>query len=619
MAGAVAVLTIPLAAAAATVPLAETHVTKALAPIGQSANLVPIDNNVDGDGVFNSDLAFSGTKVIQGTYDGFRIIDVANPASPVEVVDWKACGPPDTTTGNQGDVIVFGNLIFRSYNSGAPAPLDPLDTTPPISSIPTSDPRRYTIPGAFCGNWPMFREPATPAGCTPSSACTLPERGQEGVHVIDVSNPASPQVVAFVDTPCGSHTATGIPDLANNRFLIYSSSSANTVFGQPTPAEEPISCRGLDLIEVPLNNPSAARYVAQLPSGDPMMPRDTHHSCHDTGAITGEHLMLACAGGDSLAMWTMDPAKGGSFESPKFMHHTDFGPGFDPRLPTAGVSVGHSAAFTPDGKYVVFGSEPGGGSQAQCQATSNVVNKSIYFVESETGEIKGHYTQVRPQTNVENCTWHNYNVVPDDDGYFLVTGNYQQGIGVVDFTDIANPREIAFADPAPLVDPNPPVGIELGGDWSTYWYNGLIYESDITRGLIVWGRQTNDQFRQVQVDQRDAFNDKRAADLAAFNAAQAAAKAAKQAEFDARAAQCAAIPDRVQRAACQGQLRADQTAFRLQQAAELAAFKAQQQQQRVAFEAVQAQDKLDFQRVPTALQGPTLAYLNPQSVEHTFE
>jgi hypothetical protein len=26
----------------------------------------------------------------------------------------------------------------------------------------------------------------------------------------------------------------------------------------------------------------------------------------------------------------------------------------------------------------------------------------------------------------------------------------------------------------------------LGGDWSTYWYNGLIYESDITRGLLVW-------------------------------------------------------------------------------------------------------------------------------------
>jgi hypothetical protein len=36
------------------------------------------------------------------------------------------------------------------------------------------------------------------------------------------------------------------------------------------------------------------------------------------------------------------------------------------------------------------------------------------------------------------------------------------------------------------VNPNNPAAIELGGDWSTYWYNGLIYESDITRGLIIW-------------------------------------------------------------------------------------------------------------------------------------
>jgi hypothetical protein len=68
----------------------------------------------------------------------------------------------------------------------------------------------------------------------------------------------------------------------------------------------------------------------------------------------------------------------------------------------------------------------------------------------------------------------------------MVSGNYQSGISVVDFTNPAAATELAFADPAPLVDPNPPRGIELGGDWSTYWYNGTIYESDITRGLLTW-------------------------------------------------------------------------------------------------------------------------------------
>jgi hypothetical protein len=86
----------------------------------------------------------------------------------------------------------------------------------------------------------------------------------------------------------------------------------------------------------------------------------------------------------------------------------------------------------------------------------------------------------RPQTIEENCTIHNYNVVRLRDRYVLVSGNYQSGISVVDFTNPASATEIAFADPAPLVP------TQLGGDWSTYWYNGLIYESDITRGLLVW-------------------------------------------------------------------------------------------------------------------------------------
>jgi len=72
--------------------------------------------------------------------------------------------------------------------------------------------------------------------------------------------------------------------------------------------------------------------------------------------------------------------------------------------------------------------------------------------------------------------------VPTDKGRVLVSGNYQSGIAVVDFTDPANAVEIAYADPAPLSSTE----LILGGDWSTYWYDGFIYESDITRGLIIW-------------------------------------------------------------------------------------------------------------------------------------
>src|SRR5439155_23879117 len=40
--------------------------------------------------------------------------------------------------------------------------------------------------------------------------------------------------------------------------------------------------------------------------------------------------------------------------------------------------------------------------------------------------------------------------------------------------------EVGFTDPLPLVP------TQLGGVWSSYWYNGLMYESDITTGLRVY-------------------------------------------------------------------------------------------------------------------------------------
>ena len=69
----------------------------------------------------------------------------------------------------------------------------------------------------------------------------------------------------------------------------------------------------------------------------------------------------------------------------------------------------------------------------------------------------------------------------------LVAGNYQSGISVVDFSDRRTPGGDRLRRPqSKSRDPNPPLGIEGGGDWSTYWYDGYIYEGDMTRGLIVW-------------------------------------------------------------------------------------------------------------------------------------
>ena len=471
---------VPLTASAVPPSVAQAtatfEYTKNMHPLGFSPNDVPIDNTVPGQGVFNSDLAFWGDTAVQGTYSGFRLINVEEPDNPVEVVDWTECSSPTTTTGNQGDVIVWGDLIFRSWNSGTPAPRYPEGHPLAGQTNPTSDPARFTTPGAFCGDWPMFREPAAPP---------LPERGQEGVHIIDISDPTNPDVIGFVDTPCGSHTETLVPDVENGRLLIYSNSSANTTFGDPTPGELPLNCRGIDIIEVPLDDPASASYLRFEQAGDPDEDIEHAHSCHDTSVILGSANFVACSGsggpGNGASVYTTDPAQGGSKEDPKWLYHKV----------TGGISLGHSAAFTWDGEVLVIGHEPGGGSGARCEATDDPLERTFFFVDADTGDSIGQFTIPRPQTNVENCTTHNYDIVPLRNRYVMVSGNYQSGISVIDFTDPANAKEIAYADPAPLVDPNPPVGIELGGDWSTYWYNGRIYESDITRGMIIWKLSDN--------------------------------------------------------------------------------------------------------------------------------
>jgi hypothetical protein len=84
-----------------------------------------------------------------------------------------------------------------------------------------------------------------------------------------------------------------------------------------------------------------------------------------------------------------------------------------------------------------------------------VLNRTLFFLDADTGMEMGTFLHPRPQTAQENCTWHNLNTVPlkNKNGkprYVFVSGNYQSGISVVDFTDPMHAEEIAFVDPPPL-------------------------------------------------------------------------------------------------------------------------------------------------------------------------
>jgi hypothetical protein len=92
------------------------------------------------------------------------------------------------------------------------------------------------------------------------------------------------------------------------------------------------------------------------------------------------------------------------------------------------------------------------------------------------------------QTGFENCVAHNGSLLPVPGRDIMVQAWYQGGISVVDFTDPANPVEIAFFDRGPVVERLSPGGEPLatfGGSWSAYYYHGHVFSSEIARGFDV--------------------------------------------------------------------------------------------------------------------------------------
>jgi hypothetical protein len=399
----------------------------------------------------NTDLAFWGKTAIQGRYDGFRVIDISAPGNPRELAFFKCVSP-------QGDVGVYENLVFRSVDS----------------------PQRTNQ----CTDVSQNGNP-TGADCAPApSPCT----GFEGIQIFDISNLNDIQHIASVALDCGSHTHTVVPDLANDRVLIYNSVSGNGL--QANPGKYGNRCPGPpfnreDIVEVPLSDPASASVLGSFDLGEHEgMPVEI---CHDFGVILGDVNRGACAGHGISVFDLTDPA------NPVHLYTTT--------APT--VDRFHSAAFTWDGSIIVSGWEPGGGTRPACQETGAPLSppiegssvqteemKTAWFHDAETGEIIGKYVLPRPQSQYENCTVHNYNIVPHPTRNLLVHGSYQSGTALVDFTDPANAYEVAWMDPDPLDPPSAtsPGGRTnfRGGDWASYWYNGLIYESDTRRGLYIW-------------------------------------------------------------------------------------------------------------------------------------
>ncbi|SOC57826.1 LVIVD repeat-containing protein [Ornithinimicrobium cerasi] len=414
----------------------------------------------------NSDIAFSGDRAFVGNFHGFQVYDVSDPAAPVLE---KAFVCP----GGQGDLSVYGDLLFMSVEE--------------------------TRGRIDCATGP-----------TPDSTTRF-----RGVRIFDISDLDNIVQLPGVQTCAGSHTHSLLvpPGDDPESVFIYNSGTAGI-----RSAAELAGCNGnssltdptttnfaIQVIEVPLDAPETASVVNNsrifsvcgdnsclddyadgalngLPGSgrQPTYPADSDRApggqsrsqasrCHDITLYPEIGLGAGACQGWGLLLDISDPA------NPKRIHAVE----------DYNFAYWHSATFNNDGTKVIFTDEWGGGTGARCRATDPVnwgANALFDIVDTAEGkkmEWASYYKLPVPQTSQENCVAHNGSLVPVPGRDIMVQAWYQGGTSVFDFTDTQNPTEIAFFDRGP----NSATQLITGGHWSTYWYNGEMFGSEIARGF----------------------------------------------------------------------------------------------------------------------------------------
>jgi hypothetical protein len=457
-----------------------------------------------GIGFANSDLAFTGNHAIVGSFNGFQIYDISDQDNPVLRTSFVC-------PGGQGDPSVYGDLLFISVE----------ETRGRI------DCGTQGAPGAV-----------------------NPERFR-GVRIFDISDIDNPVQLPGVQTCRGSHTHTLVtdPDDPDNIY-VYNSGTAGVrspdelagcenaaLTKDPVTTGNPTQWR-IDVIQVPLAAPETASVVSQPriftdpdtgafnglqntlpvlqgqtpepdqlhPSGTVYSPLPNTNTCHDVTAFPEIGLLAGACQGNGVLLDISDPVNPVRLDAVS-----------DPNF-----SYWHSATFSNDGTKVMFTDEWGGGTSARCRSTDEPEwgADALFDIVDGQMEFASYYKMPAVQTSQENCVAHNTSVIPVPNRDIYVQAWYQGGVSVVDFTDTANPVEIAFFDRGPITTPANPTGLNLGGLWATYWYNGFVYGTEIARGFDTFGLLASDQMSANEIEAAsevvlDQFNSQLQSELVA--------------------------------------------------------------------------------------------------------
>jgi len=434
----------------------------------------PIQLDIAQGAFTNSDLAFQGNHVFVGNYYGVNIFDVTDPTN-AKLVTSMVC------PGGQGDPSVYKNLMFMSVES--------------------------TSGRLDCGTQGFAPNPPRPPGATGPNLPAAQKDRFRGVRIFDISDIKNPKQVAAVQTCRGSHTHTLVVD-PNDKNNVYIYVSGTSFVRQD---EELAGCSGgapdkdpntalfrIEVIKVPLASPQDAKVVSsprvfidpRTGAINALQSAATHgtgkpsftNQCHDITVYSAIGLAAGACSGNGLLLDIKDPV------NPKRIDAVN-----DPNY-----AYWHSASFSNDGKKVVFTDEWGGGGGPRCRAIDPNVwgADSIFHLDANKLKFAGYYKMPAAQTEQENCVAHNGSLIPVPGRDIMVQAWYQGGISVMDFTDPEHPVEIAYYDRGPVDSKI----LANGGAWSSYWYNGRIYSSEIARGLDILELTPTENLTQNEID-----------------------------------------------------------------------------------------------------------------------
>ena len=402
----------------------------------------------------NTDMAFSDDVLVVGNYHGFNIYRLLDAGRP-ELLSSVVC------PGGQGDVSIVGDLLIMSVEQ--------------------------TRGRLDCGL----------EGVTEDAS---PERFR-GLRILDISDLRRPVQVGAVQTCRGSHTHSVVSGAGDSgKIVVYNSGTASVREEEElegcydeSPGDDRTALFRIDVIEIPVDRPSAARIV-DSPAvfadpetgvlaglwrggdhGDDTQKSRRTDQCHDITVFPERHLAAGACSGNGILFDISDPLKPQRLDT----------------IVDAGFAYWHSATFNNDGTKVIFTDEWGGGTRPRCRAYDPLTwgADAIYDIVDGKLEFRSYYKLPAPQLEQENCVAHNGSIVPVPGRDIFVQAWYQGGLSVIDFTNSAHPVEIAYFDRGPIDAEE----LVLGGYWSTYWYHGRIYGTEIARGLDVFAL-TSSQF-----------------------------------------------------------------------------------------------------------------------------